>query len=126
MFPIDDVRLADGDAPNQGRIEIYFNNTWWKLCSHQFHGDAFRTVCRKLGLSDQIREYRDSQFGNGSASYLHTRFECDGHHSSLLDCRQEQWNGHCGEENSVGVVCGDLVFAGNEVYYRLIGRQRNG
>ena len=30
-----------------------------------------------------------------------------------MNCWQHQWQfGHCGAENSVGVVCGDMVYAG--------------
>ena len=47
-------------------------------------------------------------------SFLATSFYCEGHHSSLEDCNQNQEDvQHCGDENVIGVVCGEMVFAGN-------------
>ena len=113
VFLKGDVRLADGGAPNQGRIEYYFNNTWWTLCSDSFHGDAHNTVCRQLGYNEATQHYRDSDFGAGNLSILHTSFNCDGGDSSLLNCRREQWYGECGGHTGVvGVVCDEMQFAG--------------
>ncbi|XP_074632022.1 scavenger receptor cysteine-rich domain-containing protein DMBT1-like isoform X2 [Acropora palmata] len=106
-----DIRLVDGDAPNQGRIEIYSNSTWWKLCSSRFYGQAFETVCRQLNRPLPSQKLRNSDFGAGNLTYLSTTFYCDTTKSSLLNCWQPWQYGHCGAENSVGVVCGDMVYA---------------
>ncbi|XP_074632006.1 uncharacterized protein LOC141890434 isoform X2 [Acropora palmata] len=106
-----DIRLVDGDAPNQGRIEIYSNSTWWKLCSSRFYGRAFETVCRQLNRPLPSQKLSNSDFGAGNLTYLSTTFYCDTTKSSLLNCWQPWQYGHCGAENSVGVVCGDMVYA---------------
>ncbi|CAH3017923.1 unnamed protein product, partial [Porites evermanni] len=107
-----DVRLTDGGAPNQGRIEFYFNETWWTLCSSYLGGDAHGTVCRKLGYSWATRHYGDSEFGAGNLSVLYTSFYCHDGASSLLNCSQYQEHGEC-HSGVVGVVCDEMVFAGN-------------
>ena len=111
IFFTGDVRLTDGGAPNQGRIEYYFNDTWWTLCSDSFHGDAHNTVCRQLGYNDATQHYRDSDFGASNLSILHTSFYCDYGASSLLNCTQGPWYGEC-HGGVVGVVCDEMVFAG--------------
>lgn len=105
------MRLTDGGAPNQGRIEYYFNDTWWTLCSGHFHGDTHNTVCRQLGYNDATEHYRESEFGAGNLSILHTSFYCDYGASSLLNCTQGQWYGEC-YGGVVGVTCDEMVFAG--------------
>ena len=71
-------------------------------------------MCRKLDLPAKTRDYRDAQFGAGNQSFLHIEFNCDQVESSLLNCRQEEWHGdHCNAENTVGVVCGEMFFAGD-------------
>ena len=120
FFSKGDIRLVDGDAPNQGRIEIYSNSTWWKLCSSRFDGHAFETVCRQLNRPHPSQKFSNSDFGAGNLTYLSTTFYCDTTKSSLLNCSQPWQYGHCGAENSVGVVCGDMVYAG-----KLDQRKRN-
>ena len=120
FFSKGDIRLVDGDAPNQGRIEIYSNSTWWKLCSSGFYGQAFETVCRQLNRPLPSQKFSNSDFGAGNLTYLSTTFYCDTTKSSLLNCWQPWQYGHCGAENSVGVVCGDMVYAG-----KLDQRKRN-
>ncbi|XP_022800803.1 neurotrypsin-like [Stylophora pistillata] len=105
-----DLRLVDGGRDNQGRIEIYFNDTWWRLCKHHFNERAFTSVCRTLGLPDPEWEFRDSEFGRGNYSYLPRDFECDSEDTPLLKCRDEGYHDHhCSEEATVGVSCGELV-----------------
>ena len=100
---------------SQGRIEIYYNDTWWTLCQHHFSHDAFNIVCRKLGLPDSQEAYNESQFGSGNQSILPMDFSCDGHEASLMDCRHEHFSDHhCGDQNTVGVSCGELVMKGKK------------
>ncbi|XP_068759720.1 MAM and fibronectin type III domain-containing protein 1-like [Montipora capricornis] len=105
------IRLVDGGASNQGRIELYSNNTWWKLCSYRFYGQAFQTVCRQLNLDVPSRYFYESEFGAGNLTYISTDFICDSVESSLFNCRQELWHGYCSADYSVGVVCGEMVYA---------------
>ena len=75
-------------------------------------------MCRQLSLPSPTEQYRSAEFGAGNGSFYDQQIDCDGHETSLDQCRQEPWNGHCGEENTVGVVCGDMVFAGNYVFLK--------
>ena len=113
LFLIGDVRLVDGGENSQGRIEIYFNDTWWALCRHHFNDEAFQTVCKMLSLPEPEEEFHESQFGPGNESILPMDFSCDGHESSLLECRHENfYDHHCGNQDTVGIACGELVMAG--------------
>ena len=108
-----DLRLVDGGSDNQGRIEIYFNETWWRLCKHHFNHQALTSVCRTLGLPDPLRTFHDFDFGTGNYSYLPREFQCDNEDTTLLDCRHEEYyDSHCDEDATVGVSCGELVYAG--------------
>ena len=47
------LRLAGGNIPNEGRVEICMNNQWGTVCD-DFWGSADATVvCRQLGYSTQ-------------------------------------------------------------------------
>lgn len=107
-----DVRLVDGGTDNQGRIEIYLNDTWWAICENHFSWHAFEIVCNMINLPHPHERYHNSEFGRGNQSILPMDFSCDGHESSLLDCRHEDYyEHHCGDE-IVGMSCGELVMEG--------------
>ena len=107
------MQLVDGGSDSQGRIEIYFNETWWRLCNHHFNHQAFTSVCRTLGLPDPESRFYYSDFGTGNYSYLPRDFQCDSEDTPLLDCRHEEYyDSHCNEDATVGVSCGEFVYAG--------------
>lgn len=68
-----------------------------------------------INLPEPHERYYESEFGRGNQSVLAMDFSCDGHESTLLDCRHESYyEHHCGNE-VVGVSCGELVMAGKKL-----------
>ena len=45
------VRLADGPGPWNGRLEIWFNNTWMPICLRWYQRE-YSIVCRQLGYEE--------------------------------------------------------------------------
>ena len=43
------VRLMGGSTPNQGRIELCFNNAWGTVCDNGFDMTDAKVVCQQLG-----------------------------------------------------------------------------
>jgi len=46
-----DVRLVDGTALNDGRVEICFNNAWGTICNSGFDRLDAGVICQQLGFS---------------------------------------------------------------------------
>ena len=44
-----DVRLVDGDSPNEGKVQICVNGVWGLLCSRSVDRNDARVVCSELG-----------------------------------------------------------------------------
>ena len=44
-----DVRLVDGNSPNEGRVEICIDNQWGTVTSHGWSSNDAKVVCRQLG-----------------------------------------------------------------------------
>lgn len=44
-----DLRLAGGATPNEGRVEICFNETWGTVCDDAWGNEDANVVCAQLG-----------------------------------------------------------------------------
>ena len=52
-----DVRLVNGNQPNEGRVEVCFNETWGTICDyishrHYWNQPEANVVCKQLGYSE--------------------------------------------------------------------------
>ena len=45
------LRLADGNIANEGRVEICMNNEWGTVCDDSFSSTDATVACRQLGYS---------------------------------------------------------------------------
>ena len=70
-----DVRLLGGSVPNEGRVEICFNDTWGTVCDDFWSTDDASVVCRQLGFSKNSKY--DAFVLPGQVWYLHSwSFKC--------------------------------------------------
>ena len=49
----------------EGRVEVYFNNTWGTICDDYWDLRDARVACRQLGFVDAISAEVFSRFGIG-------------------------------------------------------------
>ncbi len=58
------IRLADGDGENQGRVEICFDNQYGTICDYQWDNSDAAVVCGQLGFSREC-------------TYIHRALKCN-------------------------------------------------
>ena len=109
-----DVRLRDGGAAWQGRLEIYANGEWGTVCDDRFGLPEVQVVCRQLGYDDGRALYRKDVVDGDASLPIHLDdLSCSGDEESLLDtdCLAFPIGTHnCDPDHAedVGVVCADV------------------
>jgi hypothetical protein len=98
------VRLAGGNTPTSGRVEISYNGQWGTVCDDSFNDHAAAVVCRMLGLNGGTS--RGTSFGPGSGPIHLDDLVCSGREHSLFECSHPGLGSHnCGHREDVGVRC---------------------
>ena len=46
-----EVKLVGGDTPNEGRVEICYNNQFGTICDDNWDGNDAKVICGQLGFS---------------------------------------------------------------------------
>ncbi|XP_052789120.1 deleted in malignant brain tumors 1 protein-like [Mya arenaria] len=120
--PTAQIRLVNsGSQPNQGRLEIFYNNTWGTVCDDGFGTAEAGVACNMLGFSRANARVASSstQFGQGSGPILLDDLNCLGTESNLLQCDNKGWGiNNCQHSEDVGVICSNAPAASN---VRLVG-----
>ena len=49
------MRLAGGESPNEGRLEVCYFNHWGTVCDDNFGTEEAQLVCRELGFPEEGR-----------------------------------------------------------------------
>nr|KAF6456755.1 galectin 3 binding protein [Rousettus aegyptiacus] len=106
-----DMRLADGDAANQGRVEIFYGGQWGTVCDNLWDLLDASVVCRGLGFKNATEALGGAAFGPGSGPVMLDEVECTGTEPSLANCTSLGWlKSNCRHNQDAGVVCSNGGF----------------
>ncbi|VDI23188.1 Hypothetical predicted protein, partial [Mytilus galloprovincialis] len=100
----DELRIADGYALNQGRLEINYRGEWGTVCYKNFGDVDAEVACRQLGYCSGIMQPYDLIRNGRNAIWL-TEVKCSGSESKLLNCEYNTDTLQCNHHHDVGVHC---------------------
>ncbi|ETE72592.1 Scavenger receptor cysteine-rich type 1 protein, partial [Ophiophagus hannah] len=80
---IPEVRLVNGRTRCQGRVEIFYNNTWGTVCDDDWDIVDANVVCRQLGCSHAIGMPPALSFGRGQGPIFLDNVDCKGREAAL-------------------------------------------
>ena len=101
------VRLVDGTGPHEGRVEIFYNDTWGTVCDNHWSLNDGLVVCRQLGYPGVLSVYKRAHFGEGTGPILFDNLICKGNESDLTQCPNGEVN--CDHSEDAGVTCRETV-----------------
>ncbi|XP_045506497.1 lysyl oxidase homolog 2B-like [Colias croceus] len=100
------LRLVGGRNSYEGRVEIYYNNTWGSICPDGWTLYETAAVCHHLALGFADQALQTDFFG--SSQIILSGVECEGNETNLFSCKHREFGDvFCpGERGHVAaVVC---------------------
>ncbi|XP_025102865.1 neurotrypsin-like [Pomacea canaliculata] len=100
------VRLANGTWW-AGRLEIFHQGQWSRVCDRMFGKQNAQVACRMLGFdSPEALVVSSAMYGEGSGKIAPYNYTCRGTEASLTGCKYTWHNDDfCSQSKAVGVAC---------------------
>lgn len=109
------MRLVDGGSHHEGRVEVYYKNSWGTICDATWNTKAASVVCRQLGLPNALHNaWAQDQafFGPGSGMIVFDDIDCTGEESEISQCSYSDpgsnRNPQCDHFSDASVMCGEM------------------
>ncbi|XP_056011221.1 deleted in malignant brain tumors 1 protein-like [Ostrea edulis] len=102
------IRLRGGsNNQTEGRVEIFYNNTWGTICDDYFGAQEASVLCRMLGQSPIGARAKTSAFyGQGTGPIWLDNLNCFGNETSIALCGSRGWGvNNCRHREDAGIVC---------------------
>ena len=100
------VRWADGPSPLEGRLEVYYNNTWGTVCDDGFGYEEAFVVCHMLGYGSPAGYARNYHRAGSGPIWLDNVDCSEGSKTTIVNCRHNGWGVHnCHHDEDVSVIC---------------------
>ena len=121
-FRSGDLRLAGGETPDEGRMEIYHDGEWGTVCDDFWTDREADVACRQMKYAGAYRSFDRSRFGGApaSAKIWLDDVHCEGTEDRLADCQHAAWGiNNCAVSagrhlEDAGVQCVPKPAAGTE------------
>ncbi|KAM4664982.1 galectin-3-binding protein-like [Discoglossus pictus] len=115
-----DVRLVDGNRTSEGRVEVYYGETWGTICDDEWDIQDASVVCKYLGFSGASEATKGGFYPSGSGTIFLDDVRCNGNETSIADCKFKGWgNSDCNHREDAGVICIPEEDDGNFTAYTL-------
>ena len=100
------VRLVGGSTANEGRVEVYYNNTWGTVCDDLWDQTDSDVLCQQLGYTGADAFHYNAFFGEGTGTIWMDNVQCTSTDNCLGNCTFNGFANHnCRHSEDVSVTC---------------------
>ena len=100
------VRLAGLDSINYaGRVEVYYQGKWGKICRNEWGINDVKVVCRQLGFQAAVAEFIGMDIKDENISVVMSNVACTGQESVLASCKRFDGKHNCVDNIGAQAFC---------------------
>uniref|UniRef100_A0A8C6FWW6 SRCR domain-containing protein n=1 Tax=Moschus moschiferus TaxID=68415 RepID=A0A8C6FWW6_MOSMO len=100
------VRLAGGDGPCSGRVEVYSGEAWTPVSDGNFTLPTAQVICAELGCGKAVSVQEHELFRESDGQVWAEVFKCEGEEPELWSCPRVPCPGDtCQHSGAVQLVC---------------------
>ena len=90
------VRLAGVEGVNYaGRVEVFYQGKWGKICHHKWDINDVTVVCRQLGFQSALAKFIRMDTRDTTISVAMSDVACTGQESVLASCKRLDGRQRC-------------------------------
>ncbi|XP_073348352.1 scavenger receptor cysteine-rich domain-containing protein DMBT1-like [Pagrus major] len=90
----DHVRVVNGSNRCNGRLEVYHEDHWKRICSSDWGKAEADVVCREINCGTAVTPTEDLHFGE-ARDMVGIKTSCFGNESSISQCRLQEFKESC-------------------------------
>ena len=100
------VRLAGVDGVNYaGRVEVFYQGKWGKICRDEWDINDVKVVCRQLGFESAMAEFLGMDTKDENIFVAMSNVTCTGQESVLASCKRKDGNILCSNNIGAQALC---------------------
>ena len=100
------VRLAGvKDIDYAGRVEVFYEGRWGKICRNEWDIDDAKVVCKQLGFKSALAEFIKVDTKDENVSIAMSNVACTGQESVLASCKRLDREHKCVDNIGAQALC---------------------
>ena len=115
------VRLAGLDSINYaGRVEVFYQGKWGKICRNKWDINDVKVVCKQLGFPSVVAEFIGMDTKDENISVVMSNVACTGQESVLASCKRFDGKHNCVDNIGAQAFCEpSKLTINNELLFRM-------
>jgi len=99
------VRLNGANIEYGGRVDVFYQGKWGKICRNEWDLNDVKVVCNQLGFKSALAEFIGSSIKDENIPVLMSKVSCTGEESDLASCNRIDGQNECQDDKGAQALC---------------------